>query len=73
MRESRTYGSVRGAQGDLRPYRDRIAVAIQNQLVSSITFRNAFEPQFPPRSLDLISLHNCKPQASYRSSSTISG
>ena len=23
MRESRTYGSVRGAQGNLRPYRDR--------------------------------------------------
>jgi hypothetical protein len=23
MRESRTYGSVRGARGDARPYRDR--------------------------------------------------
>jgi hypothetical protein len=23
MRESRTYGSVRGAQGNLRPYRDQ--------------------------------------------------
>jgi hypothetical protein len=25
MRESRTYGSVRGARGDARPYRDRYA------------------------------------------------
>jgi hypothetical protein len=40
MRESRTYGSVRGAQGDLRPYRDRIRKYLCNQLITHISFHN---------------------------------
>ena len=30
MRESRTYGSVRGAGSNLRPYRDRLTWALQH-------------------------------------------
>jgi hypothetical protein len=40
MRESRTYGSVRGAQGNLRPYRDRQRCVNPIQMSLFLPFRN---------------------------------
>ena len=37
MRESRTYGSVRGALGNGRPYRDFAAILVERTCVKKLT------------------------------------
>ena len=39
MRESRTYGFVRGAHSDLRPYRDPISILIKRVLQVATTLQ----------------------------------
>jgi len=48
MRESRTYGSVRGAHSNMRPYRDRESIAGMIESESPVARDTRAAPELQP-------------------------